>query len=130
MITNVIQVTIFVKDQEEAKKFYTEKLGFVVRNEMDFGEDWKYLTVAPNESNETVLELAQADSTEKQALIGNQAGDLPVVMFKSDDIEKGYEELHERDVQFEGQPKEVPGGKGVRFQDLDGNLFDLYEPQQ
>ncbi len=130
MITNAIQVTVFVKDQNKAKQFYTEKLGFVVRNEMEFGEDWKYLTVAPNEVNETVLELAKADSSEKQSLIGQQAGELPLVMFKSDDIEKDYEKLHERGVQFEGEPKEVPGGKGVRFRDLDGNLFDLFEPQQ
>lgn len=130
MITNAIQVTVFVKDQEEAKKFYTENLGFVVRNEMEFGEDWKYLTVGPNESNETVLELANADSQKEKSLIGQQAGDHPLVMFKSDDIEKDYEELRERGVQFEGQPKEVPGGKGVRFRDLDGNLFDLFEPQQ
>ncbi|WP_148497729.1 VOC family protein [Paenibacillus senegalensis] len=57
MITKAIQLTIFVKDQEEAKKFYTEKLGFVVCMEVEFAPGWNYLTVAPAKDNETMLEL-------------------------------------------------------------------------
>lgn len=126
MITQAIQISIFVKDVEEAKAFYLDKLGFVVRMEMELGPGWRYLTVAPTQDSETMLELVKADTPEKEALIGT-AGQV-LVMFASDDIEKDYREMKARGVPFQGEPKTVPGGKGVRFQDLYGNQFDLYQP--
>lgn len=127
MITKAIQVTIFVKDQEEAKKFYTEKMGFVVCMEEEFAPGWSYLTVAPNKSNETVLELVKADTPEQEALIGKQSADQVLVMFATDDIEKDYNEMKSRGVVFHGEPQPVPGGKGVGFEDLYGNPFDMYQ---
>lgn len=36
--------------------------------------------------------------------------------------------MKEKTVIFRGIPTAVPGGKGVSFQDLYGNQFDLYQP--
>lgn len=127
MITRAIQITIFIRDQEEAKQFYTEKLGFVVTAEMEFAPGWSYLTVAPSNKCETVLELMKADTPEREALIGRQAGDQIIIMFASDDIERDYREMKARGVKFHGEPQPVPGGKGVGFEDLYGNKFDLYQ---
>ncbi|SEQ05899.1 VOC family protein [Piscibacillus halophilus] len=73
MITKGIQITIFVRDQEKAKTFYTEKLGFVVCDEEEFAPGWNYLTVAPQRENEMKLELVQAETREEKQLIGKQA---------------------------------------------------------
>ncbi|MEX1135943.1 MAG: VOC family protein [Balneolales bacterium] len=127
MITKAIQITVFVKDQDEAKKFYTKVLGFVVISEMEFSPGWSYLTVAPDKNNETVLELTKADTPEREAMIGKQAADQILVMFATDDIEKDYREMKARGVVFHGEPKSVPGGKGVGFEDLYGNQFDMYQ---
>lgn len=128
MITNTSQISILVKDLSEAKTFYTEKLGFVVREEIEFSPDWSYLTVSPTHDNETTIELLQAENTEQKELIDTQAGKHVLLMFLTDDIQKDYEELKSRGVIFRGKPTSVPGGKGVGFEDLYGYSFDLYQP--
>jgi len=128
MITNAAQITVFVKNQEEAKSFYIEKLGFVVCADIELGPGWSYLTVAPNRDNQTMIELVQADTPERQSLIGRQAADQILIMFLSNDIHSDYNEMKARGVVFHGEPNRVPGGWGASFQDLDGNLFDLYQP--
>ncbi len=129
MITRAIQITIFVKDQKKAKEFYTEKLGFTLRDEIDFSEEFSYLTVAPNKNSETVIELVKASTPEENALIGKQAGEQIIIMFESDNIDKDYKDMLERGVTFSGEPAEVPGGKGAGFEDLYGNKYDLFQPE-
>ncbi|MCT1576952.1 VOC family protein [Oceanobacillus kimchii] len=128
MITQAAQVSILVNNIEEAKHFYTKKLGFIVREELEFSPGWKYVTVSPDFANETRLELVKAETPEQEEMIGKQAANQVLIMFLSDDIEKDYCELKARGVIFHGEPKPVPGGKGVGFEDLYGNAFDLYQP--
>lgn len=59
MISKASQFTILVKDQEEAKQFYSEILGFVICSDMEFGAGSRYVTVAPREGNETLFELVR-----------------------------------------------------------------------
>ncbi|REL24025.1 glyoxalase [Rhodohalobacter sp. SW132] len=128
MIKQTLQITILVKNLEEAKRFYTQQLNFEVHTELEFSDDWKYLTVTPDKSNETVIELCESKTPEQHNLIGNQGGGQVLLMFESDDIEKDYQEMKIRGVEFNGVPKEVPGGNGVGFKDLYGNQFDLFQP--
>ncbi|AUV84095.1 glyoxalase (plasmid) [Salinigranum rubrum] len=128
MITAALQVTVFVADQDEALAYYTERMGFVVRSDEELWDDFRYLTVAPNEDAETVLELVEADTPAQEALIGGQAANRPLVMFASDDIERDYQRMTERGVEFDGEPTSVPGGVGVAFEDCYGNQFDLFQP--
>ncbi|WP_331248646.1 VOC family protein [Evansella clarkii] len=130
MITKGIQITVFVKNQEKAKKFYVEKLGFVVCEEEKLAPGWSYLTVAPQKENEMKLELFQAETPEQKQLIGKQAANQVLVMFATDNIELDYHEMKARGVVFHGEVKTVPGGRGVGFEDLDGNQFDLYQSNQ
>jgi predicted enzyme related to lactoylglutathione lyase len=127
MVTRPILISIFVDDQVEAKKWYTEALGFKVVTEMEIGPGWYFLTVAPKDDTETVLELVRASSSKEKNLVGKQAGRRPLVMFASNDIESDFMTLKSRGVKFNGKPKEVPFGKGVSFEDLYGNKFDLYQ---
>ncbi|MCK0472303.1 VOC family protein [Halalkalibacter sp. APA_J-10(15)] len=130
MITRAIQMTIFVRDRQKAKAFYTEKLGFTVRDEVEFSPGFHYLTVSPNKNNETVIELVQANTEEEMKLIGKQAGEQIVIMFQSNDIEKDYLEMKGRGVVFHSAPQDVPGGKGAGFEDLYGNKYDLFQPEK
>ncbi|GAB6930565.1 VOC family protein [Paenibacillus sp. JCM 10914] len=128
MITNTLQFTLLVEDQDEAKKFYTEKLGFVVRANQSFGADWKYVTVAPQQNNSTVIELLKAETPEQKALIGKQGAGQALFMFHTDNIMHDYEVLKTRGVQFHSEPQSVPGGKGAGFKDLYGNELDMFQP--
>ena len=49
MITTIATVTVFVEDQERAKAFYTEKLGFELINDSEMfpRADMRWITVAP-----------------------------------------------------------------------------------
>lgn len=127
MITKAAQITILVSNLEEAKKFYTEKLGFSVCADEAISPDGRYLTVAPQKDNATVFELVKAETPEQEKLVGDQAGGQILVMFESDDIENDYMAMKEKGVLFHGEPATVPGGKGVGFEDLYGNQFDLYQ---
>ncbi|MFC6333336.1 VOC family protein [Paenibacillus septentrionalis] len=126
MILKASQLTILVKDQGQAKQFYTEILGFVVISDMEFGPS-RYLAVAPRESNETVLELVKAETPNQVALVGKQSANQVLIMFETDNIEGDYFDMKQRGVQFQGEPTNVPGGKGVGFTDLYGNQFDLFQ---
>ncbi|TYR35759.1 glyoxalase [Sphingobacterium phlebotomi] len=128
MITKAIQITILVKDLEESKKFYTEKLGFTVCVDQMFSLDWRYLAVAPQKDNATVFELVKAETPEQQKLVGNQSGGQILVMFQSNNIDGDYITMKEKGIVFHGAPTTVPGGRGVGFEDLYGNQFDLYQP--
>ena len=81
MITQAAQISILVKDLEEAKQDYTKKLGFIVRDEIEFSPGWKYLTVSPGSANETRLELVKADTPEQEEIIGRQAANQVLSMF-------------------------------------------------
>ncbi|WP_416148363.1 VOC family protein [Salipaludibacillus sp. HK11] len=130
MIKKAFQLTVFVKDQEEAKAFYTEKLGFVIHHDEEFSPGWRYVTVAPQKSCETMLELVIAETPEQEGLVGRQAAGQVLIMFHTDNIEEDYRELQKRGVKFLGKPQPVPGGKGVAFEDLYGNHLDMFEPTE
>ena len=55
MINRVGKITIYVNNQEEAKKFWTEKLNFVVKLEQPMGQNMKWLEVGPNEDEFTTF---------------------------------------------------------------------------
>ncbi|WP_163581901.1 VOC family protein [Gracilibacillus saliphilus] len=127
MINSTCQITLFVKSKEEAKAFYTEKLGFIIRDEAQFTDDWSYLTVSPRANSEIVIELIEAVTAEEKQLVGRQAAEQVLLMFKVYDIHNTYQHLKANGVKFEGEPVKVPGGIGVGFEDLSGNKLDLFE---
>ncbi len=51
MITTIATVTVFVENQERAKAFYTEKLGFELINDSEMfpGSSMRWITVAPKD---------------------------------------------------------------------------------
>lgn len=45
MINKIGKITLYVNNQEEAKEFWTNKMGFVVKLEQPMGPDMKWLEV-------------------------------------------------------------------------------------
>lgn len=130
MITKVTQISVLVSDVDEAKAYYVDVLGFALVNDLTFGKDWRYVTVAPTITNETVIELVKAETDDQRSLVGKQSGGQILLMFQTNDIEEDYTAMKKRGVRFSGKPQAVPGGKGVGFVDCYGNNFDLYQPNQ
>ena len=55
-------ITLLVKDQDEAAKFYVEKLGFQKRQDTYFGENMRWVTVSPQDQPDLELTFVKADS--------------------------------------------------------------------
>lgn len=132
MLQKLSHATIFCLDQDESKRFYTEKLGFEVRTDMTMGT-FRWLTVAPpGQDLELVLMKVNAsppfdaDSAEQiRGLIAR--GILGGGVFETADCRATYQELKARGVEFMGEPVERPYGVEVMLKDNSGNLFSVVQ---
>jgi len=120
-------ITILVKDQDEAAKFYIEKLGFQKRQDTFFGEKMRWVTVSPKNQSELELTFVKADTEDKREALGKQAGDHVFLTLQTDDCRRDYKIMKVKGVKFYGEPAEQPYGIEVVFEDLYGNLFDLIQ---
>lgn len=136
MISKLSHVTIYVLDQESAKDFYTNKLGFEVRTDITMGEEFegsgqgfRWLTVAPpGEDVEYILaDCAMGHSPENAGALRELVakGAVGPGVFATDDCHKAYRELSERGVTFLAEPAERPYGIEAVFRDDSGNWFSL-----
>lgn len=132
MITRLARVTIYVRDQEDALRFYTEQLGLEVRSDVQFGPGARWLTVAPIGQTDIEIVLQEPvpamhgeDFAQK---ITERVGQGTTWVFATDDCRADYETLKGRGVTFSSPPQEQPYGVEAVFQDLYGNSFSLLQP--
>jgi catechol 2,3-dioxygenase-like lactoylglutathione lyase family enzyme len=119
-------ITLLVKDQNEALKFYTEKLGFQKRQDLPLG-NMRWVTVSPKGQTDIELTFVVADTEEKRRAMGKQAGDHVFLTLQTDDCRKEYKALKAKGVKFYGKPEVQQWGVDVVLEDLYGNLFDLVQ---
>ena len=131
MITKQTHCTVYVLDQDRAKAFYTEKLGFEVRDDARMG-DFRWLTVAPKTQPDFCIVLYAIKpgawmTEENAAMIKKlvESGAIGGGVLECEDIQKTYEELTAKGVEFKGPPKEMPYGIEAVFKDDSGNFFSL-----
>ena len=132
MTTKLAHVTIIVRDQEEALRFYTEKLGFEKRMDGEAGPGMRFLTVAPAGQQEVEIVLWAPgrwvdEATAKTML--ERVGQGTSWVFNTDDCRETHETWSARGVHFTSSPEDVPWGVQAQFQDLYGNNFVLLEPR-
>lgn len=139
MITRMSHNCLYVLDQDSAKAFYTEKLGFEVRNDVVMGDGFegagqgfRWLTVSPPGQPDVEIILAdcrmghdEETAAQVRALVAK--GALGAAAFSTDDCHKTFRELSERGVTFLSEPAERPYGIEAVFRDDSGNWFSLTE---
>lgn len=134
MITRLARVTIYVRDQDEALKFYTETLGLETRADVTFGPGARWLTVAPTGQDDIEIVLQQPvpamHGEEFAQKIAERVGQGTTWVFNTDDCRADYETLKGRGVAFTSEPQEQPYGIEAVFQDLYGNSFSLLQPAE
>ena len=112
-------VSVPVGDQELAKSFYVDTLGFELLVDDTWREGMRWSEVAPEGSATSLM------------LVTWQAGMLPgmyrVIVMDTDEIQTVYRELVSKGIDFELPPTETPRGKQAMFRDPDGNAFLLWE---
>jgi lactoylglutathione lyase len=119
MITHVKLVGLFVKDQDRALDFYSNKLGFEVLANEPYGDGARWIEVAPPGA-QTRLALSQPPKD-----MEDRVGKFSQIIFTCDDVRATYEELRQRGVTFTQEPEEQPWGVHAQFADPDGNTFVL-----
>ncbi|HYR84753.1 MAG TPA: VOC family protein [Terriglobia bacterium] len=116
MITHVKFVTIPTRDQDKALAFFTEKLGFKLVTDQPFNDKQRWIEMRIGGS-ETRFVLF---TTDEGRIGGHFNGALAC-----DNVEKTYEELKSRGVEFMGPPQKEHWGTFAMFKDVDGNQFVL-----
>lgn len=118
MIRRIKFASIPVRDQDEALKFYTEKLGFGIATDQPFDDSQRWIELRiPGAETRLVLFTPQGQE--------DRIGTPSNVVFASEDVATTYNELTERGVPFDSEPTEHPWGTFATFRDPDGNQFVL-----
>jgi catechol 2,3-dioxygenase-like lactoylglutathione lyase family enzyme len=132
MITNVSLVTVWVTDQDEAKAFYVDKLGFRESSDVSMGDGYRWVTVSHPDHPELQLTLMKpgppldeesADAVRRML----DKGSLAAVGLATDDCRKAYEELVAKGVTFIQEPSDRPYGVEAILRDNSGNWLVLVE---
>ena len=132
MISKLNHVNVFVLDQDRAKQFYTESLGFEVRNDSVL-DGFRWLTVGPKDQKDLSILLAYPAppmfSAEDAELVKGLVakGSLGGGVFETPDCQATFEELSGKGVTFLQEPAERPYGVEALFRDDSGNWFSLTE---
>ena len=132
LINRLSVVSILVRDQDEALRFYTEKLGLEKRADTTFGPGMRWLTVGPKGQKTPEIALAKPDAAlhgeEQTKALLEHIGCGTTWVFDTDDCHKAYRTLLARGVKFLNPPVEQVYGVEAIFEDLYGNTFSLLEP--
>lgn len=125
--------TIYVTDQERARAFYVDMLGFEVRADMKMGE-FRWLTVAPKAQRQPEIILMPVvagptmDAAAVTALRGLLAkGAIGCGVLETDDCQGMYNDLKAKGVTFLGAPQQRPYGLEAILKDDSGNWFSLVQ---
>jgi catechol 2,3-dioxygenase-like lactoylglutathione lyase family enzyme len=119
-ITNLSVVSVPVTDQDRAKSFYAEKLGFRAEIDSSFGEDMRWVMLRPPGSWPAITLVTWFDTM--------PAGSLKGSVLSCDDLDKTLADLAARGVGFnEDEVQEAPWGRWKTFDDPDGNGWVLQQ---
>ena len=119
MIKAIKFASVPVRDQDRALEFYTKKLGFKVITDSPFDDKQRWIEMRIGTSD-TRLVLFSGDGANAMQPGGSFNGALAC-----DNVERTYQELSERGVEFVRPPSTQPWGTFAVFKDVDGNQFVL-----
>ncbi|HSH81036.1 MAG TPA: VOC family protein, partial [Herpetosiphonaceae bacterium] len=118
---SVRSVGIYVGDQDRAKQFFTEVLGFDLIQDTPMGaepDSPRWIEVAPPDKNVLLVLYTTDDQKDRVGTFSN-------VLFDCDDIEKTYDEMRAKGVEFTEAPVKQFWGWWAVFKDPDGNTYGI-----
>ena len=123
-------VGLYVRDQDEALKFYVEKVGFRVHTDVRNG-DYRWLTVQHPEQPSLQLGLFKpaapmVDAATAQALQAIVAkGAMPPLVLAVADCRAAFERMRAAGVEFTQEPVDRYGTVDASFRDPSGNGWKI-----
>jgi lactoylglutathione lyase len=124
LINKVGQIMLYVNNQDEAVRFWTEIVGFSVKLEEDNGQGMKWIEIAPSQKAETTLILHDKE------LIAQMQPELnlgtPSLMFFTEKFDELHTHLTNQNITV-GEIMTLPTGRVFNFADYEENYFAVME---
>lgn len=128
MNRTIAQISLVVRDYDEALRYYLDVLNFRLVEDTVMSETKRWVVVSPSDQPGCNLLLAKAANEEQLSRVGNQTGGRVFLFLHTDDFMRDYNDLVSKGVEFVRGPVKEPYGMVGVFKDLYGNLWDLIEP--
>jgi catechol 2,3-dioxygenase-like lactoylglutathione lyase family enzyme len=143
MIQKMSHATIYVLDQDQAKDFYVNKLGFEAKADYTAPNGFRWLTVVPKGQSELEIALLKVGSATPPESNGSDTskkdvesmaallkkGWLSSGAFQTADCRKTSAELKAKGVEFVSEPKDEFWGVTAVIKDPFGNYFSMTQPK-
>lgn len=118
MIKGIKFVGVPVRNQDRSLEFFTKKLGFTIATDQPFNDEQRWIELRiPGADTGIVLFTPPGHE--------DRIGSFHSISFWTNNVQKTYEELSARGVEFVGPPKTADWGSSAIFKDPDGNQFVL-----
>ncbi|CAM3887308.1 VOC family protein [Mesobacillus zeae] len=124
MINKIGQIMLYVNNQDEAVKFWTEKLGFSVIADENNGQGMRWIEISPSINAETSIILHDKELISKMSPEMNIG--TPSLMFFSENFEQLHNDLIKKNITV-GEIVNMPSGRVFNFADSEGNYFAIME---
>ena len=137
MITRMSHTPIWVLNQDEAKRFYVDKLGFEIRTDATMEGGFRWLTVGPKSQPDLEIILMpiqpgqmfdEASANKLRSLV--EAGKMGAGVFETDDCRGTYEDLKRKGVEFLSPPTDRFYGIEAIMKDNSGNWFSMSQQKK
>jgi len=124
----IIVNSIFVTDQAKALAFYTEKLGFVIKEDVPVGKfRWLTLVSADDQHGTELLLEPDEHPAAKEYQKRIFADGIPATMFGVADIHQEHKRLLEKGVKFTIAPTKMGAVTIAVLDDTCGNLIQIIQ---
>ena len=119
-------MSIMVNDQNRARRFYNDVLGFSIKHDVPVGEAAWLTLVAPDDAEGVELLLEPTGHPAAVALQQALCKDgIPLAQLYTEDLAAELERLRAKGVSFRDEPKTMGPTKFADFDDTCGNLIRL-----
>jgi predicted enzyme related to lactoylglutathione lyase len=118
MIRKLKFVSIPVGDQDRAVDFYVNKLGFALVTDQPMGPGQRWVEIRPPKGDSGVALFTPPGHE-------NRVGTFTGISMECDDVQKTYDELKAKGVEFEKPPKAESWGVMAIMKDSEGNQIVL-----
>jgi catechol 2,3-dioxygenase-like lactoylglutathione lyase family enzyme len=112
-------VSVPVADQERAKKFYRDVLGFDLLRDEPMGPTGRWIQLAPHGCSTTIALVTWFETM--------RPGGLQGVMLNSTNIDRDHQDLSAKGLELT-KIDQQPWGRFAMFKDPDGNGWILRQP--
>jgi predicted enzyme related to lactoylglutathione lyase len=123
VITGVGKVVVHTDDQERAREFWAEQVGFDIVRDETYGDE-RWIEVAPP-AGAPVLVLTPRGPGDSRPEVPDEKLPHSPVMFTCEDVQATHRDLSARGVEFPTPPAQLHFGWWALFADPDGTRYAL-----